>query len=167
MSDRLFSETVPLRGSTVPALLATIDSVFTGPMKVERVLYERGKPLRVERWGPEGAAPQDIETPWEYAKREAEVRVVEPEEGEDHITTFLRLLSLCAEAGTPATHVLSRNSEKMRTWLFQKREWPLSTFNLIFVEDGDLPPGSFALLASARGRLILDVELCLLCHSKK
>ena len=152
MSDRLFSETVPLRGSTVPALLATIDSVFTGPMKVERVLYERGKPLRVERWGPEGAAPQDIETPWEYAKREAEVRVVEPEEGEDHITTFLRLLSLCAEAGTPATHVLSRNSEKMRTWLFQKREWPLSTFNLIFVEDGDLPPGSFALLASAHSK---------------
>ena len=167
MSERLFTETVPLRGTTVPALLATIDSVFTGPMRVERVLYERGKPLRVERWGPEESVPQDVDTPWEYTRREAEVKVVEPLEGEDHITTFLRLLSLCAEAGTPATHVLSRSSEKLRAWLFQKREWPLTTFNLTFVEDTDLPSGSFALLGSARGRLILDVELCLLCHSKR
>lgn len=162
MADRIRPEEVPLRENTVGCLLSTLQAVFADPLRVERVVYTRGKALHVDRWVPEEAMPQDTNTPFAAIRREAELRIVTSAPGDNHLHAFLQLLNACVEAGKPATNVVVRDAEKFRKWVFQGNEWSLDLFSLNFVEDAELPRGSFALCGSSKGALIMDVELCLL-----
>ena len=167
MADRIRSDEVPLRENTVGGLLATLQAVFADPLRIERVVYTRGKALHVDRWVPEEAMPQDTDTPFATIRREAELHIVTPSPGDTHLHTFLQLLNACVEEGRPATNVVVRDVEKFRKWVFQGNEWSLNLFSLNFVVDPELPRGSFALCGSSKGAFIMDVELCLLCQVQK
>jgi hypothetical protein len=164
------TESVPLQGTTLSALLEQLRQVFAGTHKVTRFVYTRGEPLKVERLVPLSVADgarDSFSTPFQFARQHSRIQLQERDDYDSSLHTLLRAISKCREERCPARFLVCRQESRANQWVFEEQPFSLSAaLSLPVYEDPDTPEGCIVVCGSSAGDLISDTEFSVVCRLK-
>lgn len=161
------SEERPIPRSTVPGLLEAFRDAFASPLRVERLVYERGRPtFVVERLVPEDQVDAE-ETETEYltayqmVRQHGEIEVQEPID--DPLEAIARAVQSLTTRGFKLTMFVCESRDMVRAWL--RRDLRVEDiWQVPLVEDPDAHDAGVFVVGSKSGSLIRDVEAAVLCR---
>lgn len=161
------SQSVSLPRATVPVLLSTIESLFSGKDKPVRLLYQKGEDLQVEylrlrdseSGGPELNLDSGLLTPYQVVRQYCDVSVVaEDDFGEDKLRYFCALIAQFRKRCPFVTGLVLRRSDDLLEWA--GADLPAS-FGIPVYEDPDAPNNMVFLCGSTKGSLLVEFELAI------
>lgn len=153
--------------STVPALLEAFRESFAAPFKVERLVYERGRPsFTVERLVPEDSlGPEDVGaeflTPYQMVRQHSDLEVQEPVD--DPLEAVGRAVQQLSTRGYRLTMFVCESRDVVRAWM--RRDLRVEDiWQVPLVEDPDAHDRGLFVIGSKTGTLIKDIEAAVLCR---
>lgn len=155
--------------STVPVLLETFREAFGSPFKVERLVYERGRPaFTVERLVPEDSlTTQDVGseflTAYQMVRQHSDLEIQEPVE--DGLEAVARAVQSLTARGFKLTMFVCESREVVREWM--RRDLRLEDiWQVPLVEDPEARDSGVFVVGSKSGTLIREIEAAVFCRNE-
>jgi len=151
----------------VPGLFEAFRDAFQDPIKVEKLVYERGKPsFTVERLVPEATlrASEDqaqFITPFQMIRQHAELEIQEPQDSV--LEAISRAVQTITTHGAKLTMFVCETKEMARASLGRDLRIE-DIWQVPLHEDPDSHEAGIFVVGSKSGPLIRDIEFAILCR---
>lgn len=161
------TEERPILRSTVQGLIEAFQDAFQGPTKVEKLVYERGKPtFTVERIVPEAALGGDdmaqFLTPFQMIRQHAELEIQEPQGS--MLEAISRAVQAITTRGAKLTMFVCETREMTRVCLGRDLRVE-DIWQVPLLEDPDAHEAGIFVIGSKSGPLLRDIEVAILCRA--
>ena len=162
--------------TTIHELVASMRVVFAADRpRVERMLYERGRPLLVERFGPprsDGAGEETPDvldaflTPYQMVRQHADLDV--QEDAFFPLEALARAAQSLAERDCTPSMLVCRRGSDVRTWTKALAGLRVEDiWQIPLIEDPEVDPERVYLAGSASGRkMIRDITAAVQCSMR-
>lgn len=153
------SQTVPLPRNTVPALISTIETLFTAKDRPTRMLYQKGEDLLVEipkliDEDPD-ARESGLLTPYQVVRQHCEVDIFDADQ-DDALRTFCAMITQLRKTCPIVSGVVVSSEQLLARWLTGINVE--AVFGVTVYVDPDAPKNVVFLCGSTRSALIRDFE---------
>lgn len=163
----MVTEERPLPRSTVPAFLDAVREAFAGPFKIERLVYERGRPgFTVERSVPEaslGAVEPSSAylTAYQMVRQHADLDVQEL--GVNTLESLARAVQSLAHRGFRLTMFVCESKDAVRSWMPGDLRLE-DVWGVPVLEDPEARERGVFVVGSRVGPTIREIEGAVLCR---